>query len=141
MVNTEIVSCMTSLEEIMKAVGTAGVDMKSTAKGTNLGKLKVHSCNSETIPSFTDYLKDGWEIALIGAIDFTYSNGNPSNPTSLHHLSDSLNHYEQAIQAVGRILNDYDSDHQYPFYGFGGAPHFMGSGHTEVSHCFALNGN
>jgi hypothetical protein len=40
---------------------------------------------------------------------------------------------------VGDILNQYDSDNVYPFYGFGGAPTFMGK--QEVSHCFPLNGN
>lgn len=39
---------------------------------------------------------------------------------------------------MGDILNQYDSDNVYPFYGFGGAPTFMGE--NKVSHCFPLNG-
>jgi len=72
----------------------------------------------------------------MGAIDFTYSNGTASNPTSLHYNGEN-NQYLQAIKAVGEILCEYDSDHKYPFFGFGGVP----PNQTEVSHCFPLNGN
>lgn len=65
-------------------------------------------------------MKDGVEISLIGAIDFTHSNGAPTNPNSLHYIGDDKkNQYEQAIEAVGNILSNYDSDKKYPFYGFG----------------------
>ena len=37
-------------------------------------------------PSFVDYLRSGWGISLLMAIDFTASNGAFSLPTSLHHL-------------------------------------------------------
>lgn len=44
------------------------------------------------------------------AIDFTASNGNPSNPSSLHYLNPygSPNQYSAAIMAVGEIIQDYD---------------------------------
>lgn len=41
------------------------------------------------------------------------------------------------MDAVGTILANYDSDQQYPFYGFGGIP----PGEKEVSHCFPINGD
>jgi len=34
-------------------------------------------------------------------------------------------------------MKDYDSDQQFPVYGFGGMP----PGAQKPSHCFALNGN
>jgi hypothetical protein len=37
-------------------------------------------------PSFVDYLRAGWAISLVAAIDYTASNGNPSEPRSLHFL-------------------------------------------------------
>jgi hypothetical protein len=37
--------------------------------------------------------------------------------------------------AVGRVLEFYDSDRQYPAFGFGGQ-----YGRNPVSHCFPLNG-
>jgi len=59
------------------------------------------------------------------AIDFTASNGESSMPNSLHYLGD-FNQYEQAISAVGSILEVYDNDRSFPVYGFGGVPRFMG---------------
>ena len=99
--------------------------------------MQVVHCEYENVPTFTDYRGDGYDISLIGAIDFTYSNGLQNNPNSYHHISEQ-NQYIQAINSVGKILDQYDSDKVYPIYGFGGAPTFMGS--NEVSHCFPLNG-
>ena len=63
------------------------------------------------------------------------SNGNPSLPQSLHYISNMPNAYEQAIQAVGGIIQDYDSDKLFPVLGFGARlpPHGM------VSHEFFVN--
>ena len=46
------------------------------------------------------------------AIDFTGSNGNPSNPTSLHYMGNpgQLNQYQNAICSVGEILMPYSLD-------------------------------
>ena len=74
----------------------------------------------------------------MGGIDFTFSNGAPSNPTSLHTQT-GRNQYMASLKAVTEILNQYDSDKKYPIYGFGGIPEFMNWSH--VSHCFPLNGN
>ena len=45
----------------------------------------------------------------------------------------------RCLKAVTTILDQYDSDKMYPFYGFGGVPQFMGM--NQVSHCFPLNGS
>jgi hypothetical protein len=34
--------------------------------------------------SLFDYLKGGWQLSLSIAIDFTGSNGDPTEPSSLH---------------------------------------------------------
>lgn len=48
------------------------------------------------------------------------SNGNPATPQSLHFVSGHTpNCYEQAITAVGSIIQDYDSDKMFPVLGFG----------------------
>jgi hypothetical protein len=57
------------------------------------------------------------------AIDYTISNGDPSNPKSLHYLG-AKNQYETAIEAVATILEKYDDNRLYPVYGFGGEPRF-----------------
>ena len=41
--------------------------------------------------------------------------------------------------SVGGILEPYDADRAFPFYGFGGIPKYMGL--TSVNHCFPLTGN
>jgi hypothetical protein len=88
-------------------------------------------------PTFFEYLQSGWGISLSAAIDYTGSNGDYSQPTSLHYLG-GYNQYEHAIRSVGAILESYDSDKSFPVYGFGGVPRYMGVNH--VSHCFPLNG-
>ena len=91
-------------------------------------------------PSFVDYLRSGWQISLVAAIDYTASNGNPSSSSSLHFISDRQpNEYEQALWNVGGIIEPYDYDRSFPVFGFGGIPRHMGN--NSVSHCFAINGN
>uniref|UniRef100_A0A670JZP4 Copine family member 9 n=1 Tax=Podarcis muralis TaxID=64176 RepID=A0A670JZP4_PODMU len=72
------------------------------------------------------------------AIDFTASNGIPSQPTSLHYMSPyQLSSYAMALKAVGEIIQDYDSDKLFPAYGFGAKVPPDG----KVSHQFPLNHN
>ncbi|RLN20827.1 hypothetical protein BBJ28_00001010 [Nothophytophthora sp. Chile5] len=47
------------------------------------------------------------------------------------------NQYQHAISATVSILQEYDSDKQFPVYGFGGIP----PGAHNVDHCFPLNLN
>jgi hypothetical protein len=63
---------------------------------------------------------------MIG-IDFSASNGDPSNPqASLHNMYAQSNEYQDAIKSVGSILEKYDSNNLFPTYGFGGAPSWVG---------------
>ena len=42
-------------------------------------------------------------------VDFTASNGNPAQPTSLHYINPyQPNEYMQAVRAVGDVCQDYD---------------------------------
>ncbi|XP_069101627.1 copine-8-like [Argopecten irradians] len=88
--------------------------------------------------SFLDFIQNGTEMSFTVAVDFTASNGNPSSPTSLHYLNPygAPNQYAAAIQAVGEIIQDYDSDKLFPALGFGAR---MSDG--SVHHEFALNFN
>jgi len=61
-----------------------------------------------------------------------------TDPTSLHTLNDN-NEYIKAIEEVGDILEHYDQFKNFPCFGFGGIPRFMGE--TTTNHCFPLNGN
>ena len=93
-------------------------------------------------PSFVDYLRGGLELNLNICIDFTGSNGVPNHPTSLHYFSQNKpNQYQMAIEAVSRILLDYDSDKRIPSFGFGAKPRYPNLNSSKVSHCFPLSGD
>jgi len=110
---------------------------KKGSKYTNSGHLVVESAVYKKAYSFLEYIAGGCEVSLFVSIDFTGSNGDPRQPSSLHYLTpQGQNEYEQSIVAVGEILAFYDTDKRFPAYGFGGNLPNIGT-----SHCFALNGN
>jgi len=104
----------------------------------NSGIVDVVDCQLEKSFTMIDYLRGGLQINMLVAIDFTGSNGDPRVPGTLHYGSGQLvNNYIQAIQAVGNIVVEYDSDKMIPAYGFGAKPNVS----SQVSHCFPLSGN
>lgn len=89
------------------------------------------------IYTFIEYISGGTQIHCCFAIDFTASNGNPNEPNTLHHISpiaNRTNPYEQAIQAVGEIIQDYDQTKMFPVYGFGARI----PPNSQVSHMFPV---
>ena len=109
------------------------IEIKSENNG-NLGTLEIiYSCSK--IVNFEHYIKNG-QINLDIAIDYTESNGLPSNKSSLHYIKEEGgNDYEKAIKSCGKIIANYDYDQLFPVYGFGGIP----PDSNEVSHCFNIN--
>ncbi|CAB1322749.1 unnamed protein product [Coregonus sp. 'balchen'] len=108
---------------------------KKKKKYLNSGTVTLLSCLVDMELTFLDYIKGGTQINFTVAIDFTASNGNPSQPTSLHYMSPyQLNAYAMALRAVGEIIQDYDSDKMFPALGFGAKLPPDG----RVSHEFAL---
>ncbi|KAL4657035.1 copine-2-like [Arapaima gigas] len=88
--------------------------------------------------SFLDYILGGCQLMFTVGIDFTASNGNPREPSSLHYINPlGSNEYLSAIWAVGQIIQDYDTDKMFPALGFGAQlpPDW------KVSHEFAINFN
>ncbi|XP_029856283.1 copine-5-like isoform X1 [Aquila chrysaetos chrysaetos] len=107
-------------------------------KYLNSGTVTLLSFAVESDHTFLDYIRGGTQINFTVAIDFTASNGNPSQSTSLHYLSPyQLNAYAMALKAVGEIIQDYDSDKMFPALGFGAKIPPDG----RVSHEFPLNGD
>lgn len=107
------------------------------------GKGRNQRCRIENLVfhkrhTFLEYIFGGCEIQLSIAIDFTLSNGHPSEKDSLHYLDMNKNEYLNAIRSVGNILQYYDSDKQIPVLGFGAT---VPPSTNRASHCFALNGN
>ena len=103
----------------------------------NSGTLFVEKCKIETVPSFIEYLQGGVTMNFSVAVDFTASNGDPRTPRSLHYMGGGPvdNQYTTAIKSVGEIIQDYDSDKQFPALGFGAQVPPTG----QVSHEFFLN--
>lgn len=88
------------------------------------------------IPGFVDFLTAGLDLDIVFGIDFTGSNGLPSDPASLHFISPmGPNQYQQAILSIGNILMPYNRDRMFPTFGFGAK---LGN---DVSHMFPLNMN
>eukprot|EP01134_Creolimax_fragrantissima_P007607 CFRG7607T1 len=137
-----VITSTRSLQEMAGSVGGMEIINEKyklkKKKYKNSGILHCKKCEMKIDNSFLDYLRGGMEIGLVIGVDFTASNGNPADRKSLHYLNDAIpNDYVTAIQEVGQILANYDSDNKFPSYGFGARipPH----GH--VSHCFPLNFN
>ncbi|XP_072234853.1 copine-3-like isoform X2 [Leuresthes tenuis] len=104
----------------------------------NSGVICIKRCQVEKEYSFLDYIMGGCQVNFTIAIDFTGSNGDPSSPQSLHYINpEGYNEYLKAIQAVGNVIQDYDSNKMFPVFGFGAQipPSW------QVSHEFPVNFN
>eukprot|EP00064_Thunnus_orientalis_P013246 superscaffoldBa00002127_g13283 len=133
--------CQREMTPLLKILIDRVVNPKKKGKKKkylNSGTVTLLSFLVDIEVTFLDYIKGGTQINFTVAIDFTASNGNPAQPTSLHYMSPyQLNAYAMALKAVGEIIQDYDSDKMFPALGFGAKLPPDG----RVSHEFALNGN
>ncbi|PSN46006.1 Copine-8 [Blattella germanica] len=102
---------------------------------TNSGEIHLVHYELRKVYTFLDYIMGGMQLNCTIAIDFTASNGDPQAPDSLHFMSSVPNQYEQALRAVGEIIQDYDSDKLFPVLGFGARLPPDGN----VSHEFFVN--
>uniref|UniRef100_A0A914WI52 Copine-3 n=1 Tax=Plectus sambesii TaxID=2011161 RepID=A0A914WI52_9BILA len=117
------------------------INKKRQAKKRNYkrsGYMVVNGAKTVKVHSFLDFVAAGTQLNCSVAIDFTASNGNPTQPNSLHYIHPHQpNHYARALQAVGEIIQDYDSDKLFPVYGFGARLPPDGT----ISHDFCVNGD
>jgi len=64
--------------------------------------------------SFMDAMRMGMTLHIMCAVDYTASNG------SMHDVKDNeMNPYQTALSAVGQVLEPYDHDRRFSFYGYG----------------------
>lgn len=92
-----------------------------------------------TLPAHVQYIRGGCRMRLICAVDFTLSNGRPTDPSSSHY-GDLVRHskYGDALHAVATILWAYMSgEYGLQAYGFGAIP----PNSRETSFSFPLNLN
>ena len=61
-------------------------NQKMSYEGSDGATCSFQQFRIFTRPSFLDYLRAGWQISIVTAIDYTASNGNPSDRNSLHFL-------------------------------------------------------
>eukprot|EP00672_Neobodo_designis_P018491 CAMPEP_0174836704 /NCGR_PEP_ID=MMETSP1114-20130205/6241_1 /TAXON_ID=312471 /ORGANISM="Neobodo designis, Strain CCAP 1951/1" /LENGTH=593 /DNA_ID=CAMNT_0016070711 /DNA_START=186 /DNA_END=1967 /DNA_ORIENTATION=+ len=117
-----------------------------TKPGKSYGQLHVAGATVDHVASFTELLGAGLKMNLAVAIDFTASNGDPADASSLHYHRHGGtgypdNEYFRATQSVADILMEYDSDKMVPCFGFGAVvPNGARGSLHSVSHCFHLNG-
>lgn len=119
-----IATAKCSLAQVEQAGGVIPLEAAKPAPcmstGSPNGQLLLRNRRLHEDITFLDYIVGGCEISLVVGIDFTASNGDPSQPGTLHYW-DAMqpNEYELAIRAVGDILAFYDSDERFPAFGFG----------------------
>lgn len=88
-------------------------------KGQKGGDIIINQLQEITEYDLIDYLRNGLQIGLSFAVDFTGSNGDPKSPSSLHNLNQGMNAYQAAISQVGKCVLPFDNDKMVPAYGFG----------------------
>lgn len=110
-------TCHTSLRSL-SSISDDRAPMKLSSQSGSTGILRVNKINLVEDISFLDYIRHGTQLHFCVAIDFTASNGVFTDPKSLHHLStEKLNSYEIALQAIGEIIQQYDSLQMFPAFG------------------------
>lgn len=116
-------TCYTSLGKLVADNGEkmALVNEEKQKTKTNYvpcGMLKVEKIHISEDITFIDFIRNGTQLHFAVAIDFTASNGEHSDPKSLHYLSDDqMNNYEIALRSVGEIIQHYDNSSLFPAFG------------------------
>lgn len=121
-----------------EATATGGGGGRFSRAPKSPGTLHLSHLSATTVPSFTAYLHGGLQLNFAVAIDFTASNGVPSDPASLHHDTDwAPSPYVAALRAVGAVLEPYSRSRRFAALGFGAV---LPTGGGRVSHNFVLAG-
>ena len=94
-------------------------DKKGDNKGS--GSVFVVQRDIEVIPTFIKLLQTGTKINLSIAFDFTESNGDPSDKSSLHYACDlgTDSPYSFTARSVVNGISSFSSNQTISSYGFG----------------------
>lgn len=77
--------CLMTVNDFLQN-GIRQWNMINSRKNQKQANLLLINYTKEINYAFIDYLRGGMDINLITCIDFTGSNGIPSNPSSLHYM-------------------------------------------------------
>jgi len=121
---------------------------KDKKKYMNSGVLKMMHMGTKEELGFLHHIRKGTQIHFTMAVDFSSANGDPKELSSLHHIRQGEdNEYMAAIRAVGEVVQDYDTDGQFPALGFAGkladgrvSQGFYMNGSVDDPHCKGLQG-
>eukprot|EP00285_Hemiselmis_virescens_P009449 CAMPEP_0173381032 /NCGR_PEP_ID=MMETSP1356-20130122/3539_1 /TAXON_ID=77927 ORGANISM="Hemiselmis virescens, Strain PCC157" /NCGR_SAMPLE_ID=MMETSP1356 /ASSEMBLY_ACC=CAM_ASM_000847 /LENGTH=552 /DNA_ID=CAMNT_0014334769 /DNA_START=39 /DNA_END=1697 /DNA_ORIENTATION=+ len=132
--NDLIGSVQCSVSDLLSHKDLKLIDPKKPAK--DVGSLQADKASVLRLPSFLDYLTEGIDISLTAGIDFTLSNGESKDATSLHYAdpSGAWNAYQLGLIGVGDVLQPYAKDGVVSVFGYGGIP----DGSTTASFCFPI---
>uniref|UniRef100_A0A915PXK7 VWFA domain-containing protein n=1 Tax=Setaria digitata TaxID=48799 RepID=A0A915PXK7_9BILA len=124
--------CTTSFDQLLRGVGALNAYKLSNLEGKKKGNCSVELVRVLQVASssFIDYLKAGTQIHFSVAVDFTASNGNPLDPSSLHYIHPHrFNPYMTALNAVTSVIGKYNRHGRIAALGFGAQtpPHFKNS--------------
>ncbi|VDK64626.1 unnamed protein product, partial [Onchocerca ochengi] len=114
--------CTTSFDQLLRGVGALNAYKLSSLEGKKKGNASVELVNIIQVASssFIDYLKTGTQIHFSVAVDFTASNGNPLDPSSLHYIHPhKFNPYMTALNAVTSVIGKYNRHGRIAALGFG----------------------
>jgi hypothetical protein len=83
------------MQSSMRALSDAAVSNRPIIIGAVQGalELRVHVCAFDFEMSMFDRIAAGLEINLAFAVDFSISNGEQNNPSSLHYMGEDINVY------------------------------------------------
>jgi hypothetical protein len=112
---------LVSVNELLCAPNTFEI-LRTGRSGENkpAGTLSVLSADILNRPTIVDYLVGGCELNLMVAVDFTLSNGHPTDPKSLHYRQEKrMNEYQQAMLKIGKLVQNYAQNKTFPIWAFG----------------------
>lgn len=125
------------MQSSMRALSEAAVSNRPILLAAVQGslELRIHVCAFDYEMSFFDRVAAGLEINLSFAIDFSISNGDQRNPSSLHYMGEDVNVYQRLIATFTQHMQHYSDAQRIVMLGFGAQ---LQDG--TVSNCFSLNG-
>lgn len=123
-----------SFDDLVKYRDTTMEIVDPKKHGKKRGSISFNNVVMTHVKSFADLIKEGLNLNVHFAVDFTGSNGDVESPDSLHYVHTAENQYQESIRRIGEVLIEYDTDKDIPLFGFGG----QFDGENDVSHCYRL---